>query len=85
MLLKTIEDVKLFNLVKTHLDCNIYPQVSNSWNELAYSAVKIVSDNNWVDEEWDVPEGAHYKGGKKITISELMDGLGLWSLVDTSE
>ena len=78
-----VKDLELMRAVTIHLDCNLYPTVSHAWDALAIKAIQIVrSSDNWIDEEWPTPEGKNYQGRKTIKVSELMDGLSLWPLVD---
>ena len=77
-----VKDLELMRMVCIHLDRNLYPAVSNAWDKLAIKAIQVVrSSDEWVDEEWPTPEGHNYRGRKTVKVSELMDGLELWSLV----
>lgn len=78
-----VKDVELVNAVSTHLNYNLYPAVGNAWADVAIKAIQIVrSSDEWADEELQTPEGHNYQGRKTIRVSELMDGLSLWPLVD---
>jgi hypothetical protein len=78
-----VKDLELMRAVCLHLDYNLYPAVHNAWDSLAVKAIQIVrSSDEWIDEEFPTPEGYNYQGRKTIKVSELMDGLSLWPLVD---
>lgn len=78
-----VKDYELQTSVSMHLALNLYPIVSQDWVPLAVKAVQVVrSSDEWIDEEWPTPEGHNYQNRKTIKVSELMEGLSLWPLVD---
>jgi hypothetical protein len=78
-----VKDLELMRAVCLHLDYNLFPAVHNAWDSLAVKAIQIVrSSDEWIDEEFPTPDGYNYQGRKTIKVSELMEGLSLWPLVD---
>ena len=77
-------DLALRQAVSIQLQGNHYPPIHSDWIDVAIKAIKTVKadpegDNGWDDLE--IPE-RFVKGDKKrISVSDVMQGLHLWDLV----
>lgn len=81
-------EAELKQVVTIQLRHNHYPPVDSVWVDVAIKAIQTVQgdpegDFGWSDLEIPV---SHRKGSKThMTVSEVMDGLHLWDLVQRSE
>jgi hypothetical protein len=77
-------DFALRQVVTIQLQSNHYPPIHSDWIDVAIKAIKTVKadpegDNGWDDLE--IPERFAKADKKRISVSDVMQGLHLWDLV----
>ena len=77
-------DLALRQVVTIQLQSNHYPPIHSDWIDVAIKAIKTVKadpegDNGWDDLE--IPERFVKADKKRISVSDVMEGLHLWDLV----
>ena len=84
----TDPDLELKKLVEIQLRNNHYPPVDFAWIDVAIKAIKTVQGDPEGDFGWDDLEIpiTHRKGSQThIGVSQVMDGLHLWDLVERED
>jgi hypothetical protein len=81
-------DLELKKLVEIQLRNNHYPPVDFAWIDVAIKAIKAVQSDPEGDFGWDdleIPVTHRKSSQTHIRVSQVMDGLHLWDLVERED